>query len=391
MMLNCFCHCKRSFQRRLFLCPLISIAGKVKLQHSDKSICSIIIISLYISPKIIHMKKYTLLILMGLMVLFAKGQNAQFKDLGDTLGPYTIISFEESTPYITILPIPQNIWQIGAPHKTFFNAAYTPPNVIVTDTVNYYPVNNTSSFELIVGNFNTQNMYPSGLFIDFHHKYDSDSLTDGGYITVSWDNGQTWTNIIDDTANFYMVTPAHPWFVFGNNNLYDTSSILINGQHGFTGHSGNWIHSCMAWYDLRMKKQNHPADGKTGGLPDTLRLRFNFVSDGIQQNHEGWMIDQIRIFGIDQGTGIQEYLTGRSHSYFFPNPVKTTASFTMNKTYRNVHYEILDSRGALVSKNDRGTCDEFTFDCTGISPGIYFMKLYLDNQFTDIHRIIIAP
>ena len=41
-----------------------------------------------------------------------------------------------------------NIWQIGAPHKTVFSAAYTAPNVIITDTVNHYPVNDTSVFTI---------------------------------------------------------------------------------------------------------------------------------------------------------------------------------------------------------------------------------------------------
>ncbi len=329
------------------------------------------------------MKKHLLLLSMGLIVLLVNGQYTPYKNVGDTVGPWTVISFEEPTPYITILPLSQNIWQIGAPHKTFFNAAYTLPNAIVTDTMNNYPVNNLSSFELIVGTFNFP-WYPWSVFVDFRHKYDTDTLSDGGYITVSWDNGLTWTNIIDDNNNFFEITPHHPWGPYGNNNLYNSWSILSNGEEGYCGHSGNWIHSCMAWY-------NFPVDKKTDWVPDTMRLRFNFISDSIQQNREGWMIDQIRLFSIDLGSGIQEFLAGRSHSYFFPNPVTTTATFTLNKTYRDVHYEIMDSRGVLISKSDRGTCDEFTFERTGIPPGIYFMRLFLDNHFTDIHRIIIAP
>lgn len=320
--------------------------------------------------------------LFGLSALITNGQFAPFKFPGDTLGPFTVISFEEPSPYVTILPLPQNIWQIGAPHKTYFNAAYTLPNAIVTDTMNDYPVNNLSTFELIVGNFNDL-IYPWNVFIDFHHKYDSDTLSDGGYITVSWDNGLTWVNIINDTSHFFEMTP-HNSFGFGNINLYDIWSVLVNGEQGFTGHSGGWVHSSMAWFTF-------PVDKRTYLVPDTMRLRFNFISDNVQKNREGWMIDQIRLYSIDLGSGIQEYLAGKTHSYFFPNPVATTATFTLYKTYGNVHYEILDSRGSLISKSERGTCDEFTFDRSGIPPGIYFMRLYLDNRYTDIHRIIVAP
>ena len=96
------------------------------------------------------MKKHFLFIIVALNVLIVNGQ------MPDTIGIFTVMSFENSSPYLSIVPLPQNIWQIGVPHKTFFNTAYTLPNAIVTDTMNVYPVNNSSAFELIVGNFNTK-------------------------------------------------------------------------------------------------------------------------------------------------------------------------------------------------------------------------------------------
>jgi hypothetical protein len=311
----------------------------------------------------------------------SRGQGIPYKNVGDTIHPISVISFDEPTSWITILPLQNNIWQIGAPHKTFFNSAYTLPDAIVTDTINDYPLNNFSSFELIVGLFNVPE-YANDLFIDFRHKYDSDTGQDGGYITVSWDNGTTWMNIIDDNLAPYEITPHNPNYGFGNNNLYDYWSFLANGQQGFTGYSGNWIHSCMAWYDLVVKKT-------ANNIPDTVRLRFNFISDNIPHNREGWMIDQIRLFSIDLGMGIPEYLQGKSHSWFYPNPLTKTATFTMNKTYLDVHYELMDTRGVLISTGDRGTCDQFTFERSDLRPGIYFMRLFLGDQIVDIHRIVI--
>jgi hypothetical protein len=332
------------------------------------------------------MKRYLFLVLMLVSVLMVKGQSQSLNITFDTLGPFTYITFEQPSPYLKIIPLTQNIWQIGAPHKTFFNAAYTLPNAIVTDTMNDYPVNNLSTFELIVGNFNTDDYYEGDLFIDFRHKYDSDTLHDGGYITVSWNNGQTWTNIIYDTDYNYMFTPGRPGtgFYYGNTNLYHWYSTLYNGEPGFSGHSSNWVHSCMAWYDLPVNKQ-------VGYLPDTMRLRFNFISDGIQQNHEGWMIDQIRIFAIYFGSNVIPYMEGRTHSYFYPNPVSTTATFTLNETCHNVHYELMDSKGLVISKSNLGTCDEFVFNRNGLPAGIYFMRLFVDNRLTDVHKVVIAP
>ena len=328
------------------------------------------------------MKKATLLITIMLSFLGVKGQNYNFKNPGDTIPQITVISFDEPTQYVTILPLQNNIWQIGGPHKTFFNAPYTPPNVIVTDTMNDYPINNLSTFELIAGQFNLPFPFDE-MFIDFRHKYDCDSLKDGGYITVSWDGGSTWMNIIDDTNAPYMITPHRPYYLYGNENLYNTSTRLANGEHGFTGNSGTWIHSCMAYYDLPLNSKKMRSD--------TTRFRFNFYSDSIQNNREGWMIDQIRLFSIDLGSGIKEYTEGKTHSYFYPNPIRTTATFIMNRTYNDVHYELIDSKGVIISTSNRGTCDEFTFERSNIPPGIYFMKLFLDNQLIDIHRIIITP
>ena len=39
-----------------------------------------------------------------------------------------------------------NIWQIGKPQKIIFDSASTVPNAIVTDTINFYPINNISRF-----------------------------------------------------------------------------------------------------------------------------------------------------------------------------------------------------------------------------------------------------
>jgi hypothetical protein len=327
------------------------------------------------------MKTFTVLVIIVIIALSGNSQNVPYKNFGDTLGPFTIISFEEQTPYITILPLPQNSWQIGAPHKIFFNSSYTLPNALVTDTLNNYPVNNFSTFELVIGNFNNPICYPSNIFLDWRHKFDSDTLNDGGYITVSWDDGLTWTNVIFDDNPFFMYTPANDIGI-GNNNLYNSWPVLVNGEPGFSGHSGDWVHSSLAWFTVPFNK---PIDFP----PDTMRLRFNFVSDNIEQNREGWMIDQIRIYSLDLGYGISEYLAGRSHSWYYPNPVTAAATFNLNRTYQRIQYEIFDDKGILLSRNGKGSGDSFVFERGNLAPGMYIMKLYLDKQIMDVHRIII--
>ena len=72
-----------------------------------------------------------------------------------------------------------NIWQIGKPQKLFLNNSKSQPNAIVTDTLNFYPVKNTSSFVL---GFPWENSWD--ILFSFKQKYNCDTLADGGFIEI---------------------------------------------------------------------------------------------------------------------------------------------------------------------------------------------------------------
>jgi len=332
------------------------------------------------------MKTYILLLVFLGTCLITFPQVPVVDTPGDTIDIWTVINFEEPSPYIHINSSSQNTWQIGAPQKSFFDAAYTVPNTMVTDTLNFYPVNNQSSFDLYLGSFNMGGMwggyYPYDIFIDFRHKFDSDTLMDGGYITVSWDKGITWMNIINDSVYF----GEHPawWLPFGgNSNLYSSENILFNGEPGFSGKSDGWVHTCMAWFVWPVKMAwDFP--------PDTMIIRFNFVSDGNHHDKEGWMIDQIRIFSLDLGSGIRENQPGSKRSHIAPNPVKSSAIVKFDKTYDNVEYSLLDVTGRICAVGEPGKCSQFILDRRNIFPGMYFLKLSINHQFTETHRVIIS-
>jgi hypothetical protein len=296
-------------------------------------------------------------------------QEPVFKSVGDTLGPWTVISFEEPAEYININQTAGNIWQIGTPGKVIFNQAFTIPRAIVTDTMGFYPVNNLSSFDLYIGMFNSY-LYPYDIFIDFRHKYNTDTLQDGGYITVSWDHGQTWSNILRDssTAQYFFATPFRNWGMWGNTNLYDTTSTLSNGEPGFSGNSNGWVHTCMAWYDLPVEKSvNFPLD--------TMILRFNFVSDNDNTNKEGWMIDQIRLYSIDLGSSIHEQKTAPLFSTVTPNPFSATAMVQLSRESDIVSFAVFDVTGRLMSSGVPGKCKSFQISGNNLQKGIYTLRV----------------
>jgi hypothetical protein len=332
------------------------------------------------------MKIYILILVFLGTALLAFPQMRINDSPGDTVDIWTVINFEESSPYIHINPSSQNIWQIGEPQKTFLNSAYSIPNAMVTDTTNFYPANNISSFDLYVGAFNMGGLwgwnYPTDIFIDFRHKFDTDTLMDGGYITVSWDKGLTWMNIINDSV--YIGQHPEWWLPFGgNSNLYSPENTLFNGEPGFSGKSNGWVHTCMTWFVWPVKMAwDFP--------PDTMIIRFNFISDNDHHNKEGWMIDQIRLFSLDLGSGIRENQADRKRSHLAPNPVTSSAIVTFDKIYEDVEYSLLDVTGRICTGGSPVKCNQFTFDRGNISPGIYLLKLIINHQFTETHQIIIS-
>ncbi|HNW74269.1 MAG TPA: T9SS type A sorting domain-containing protein [Bacteroidales bacterium] len=336
------------------------------------------------------MKKISFLfLLLAQMAVFA--QVTEHKSPGDTIGPFTTITFEEPSANISVVASPTNIWQIGVPQKTLFNQAWSLPKAIVTDTMGNYPENNHSIFEFgfgpsAMGGFYAGWFYYS-IFIDFRHQYDTDTLQDGGYISVSWDAGQTFMNILDDTISqqyYYSISPLHPEpSAWGNTNLYQESQTLFNGEHGFSGKSDGWVQSCMAWYAIPVKNPFLALN------QDTLIFRFNFISDNIPSSREGWMIDQIRLFSIDIGGGIREVMPGTQRSFVTPNPAINDALVTLNKIYQDVDFQLYNNIGKCLERRSVTNSDQFTLDVSKLPSGTYFLKILLDRQYSETRKIMI--
>lgn len=137
------------------------------------------------------MKSIFLLIVLIIPGFSLFSQRWYTEDSWDTL------FFESPSPYIRIDSSADNIWQRANPSKIKFDSAWSGDYVMITDSSEFYPVNNHSCFELVLGSHNIRT-YPHSIYIQFQHKYDTDTTRDGCYLTVSWDNGETWSNIIKD-------------------------------------------------------------------------------------------------------------------------------------------------------------------------------------------------
>ena len=226
-----------------------------------------------------------------------------------------------------------NIWQFGTPQKSMFDSAYSPPFAFVTDTINNYSINNTSSILFTV--WSDCNWFQ----INFKHRIDADSLMDGGVIEYSIDSGNTWNNIRG--AN-----------VFFSNNFYPLSNTIASNSNkaGFTGTSG-WIYS---WFIGPI-------------LGPLVQYRFTFTSDSIDTQKNGWIIDDISTVGVM--VGINEFESGAVVK-LYPNPTSNLFAIEMKNPTQFVSAVVLDLKGKEFDISTKPIIDLSKFE-----NGIYLIKI----------------
>ncbi len=284
------------------------------------------------------MKAQFVILILVLLRGVAYGQDPQVEWLVD---------FDSISPvYIDTLN-PDNVWQIGPPQKDLFDSAFSPPNVIVTDTLEYYP--NLTQSEFIVKAPNPS----GGIGMEMYHKYDTDTLLDGGEIEVSYD-GIEWENIGNTT--------------FFSWNEYDYFSNL-----GFNGNSGGWVNTYYYW--------NYPPT-------DTLQIKFIFRSDDIQTNKEGWMLDNI-YFTFDLGIGIDEHDQNNVFTAF-PNPFnhETLIQFA-NPENKNYKLKLFDSGGRLIKTITSIRSNQVRVDRNSLTKGVYIFQLTSDSGKTIKGQLVV--
>jgi hypothetical protein len=292
------------------------------------------------------MKKIYLIIL--LLVFVVRSSTAQFYtqyfDGADTsLWNSIRIQLDTSS---------QNVWQIGTPQKTIFNGAATQPYAIVTDTINFYPANNTSRFIAKVW----LNNWSWGIFaLQWKQKLDMDASFDGGIIEYSVNNGNTWVNVFNNpyVYNFYGFQTANQ----------DT---LANGEFAFSGTDSIWRDIWLC-FDLSWLQQFN--------WNDTALFRFTLLSDSVENSKEGWLIDNmlahITIIHTVNEVEQEHYVN------VYPNPANNIVHIQTQKImeYHIIEQmELVDPLGRIVDKWTN-IPTKFWFDTNKYNEGMYYLKV----------------
>ncbi len=255
-------------------------------------------------------------------------------------------TFLFSTIYNDTISNQNNIWQIGVPNKIIFNSAYSGNRAILTDTLNPYPINDTSSFIIL---------YPIPLSIQavishslrFLYKIDSDTLSDFGKVEMSMDKGISWIDLSDS--------------VFWNGS---SSPIL-------TGNSGSWKNYSL-YFDYNFSQNINSST-------DTLLYKFTFISDSIQTNKDGWMIDDIWIADAYENV---DKLSKLNKVNIYPNPVNDVINVSVNKSNYTVNIYGLDGKLIYTDANTK------QIDMSAFANGIYQVVIITDNQILETIKVV---
>ena len=250
-----------------------------------------------------------------------------------------------------------NIWEIASPHKTVINNAYSAPNVIITDSVNSYPPNDTSFFifkQIDLGGYS----WPHSAELAGYYFVNSDSLKDYGTIEVSLDKGVTWVNIISDSNYSTLI------------NWWTPKPIL-------TGNSNGWQNF---WVSLAGLGSVFPVNDL-----DTILYKFTFISDSIADSLDGLSYDNFQF--CNGAEGIEEKQNNNLIS-IYPNPTNDLLYLSNQTQPERESVQIFNHLGQLVFEEDNFISRIIFTKELKLSDGLYFLK-YSDMKSYAIKKFIV--
>lgn len=170
-------------------------------------------------------------------------------------------------------------------------------------------------------------------------------------------------------------------------NFYDSDDTLTGGKAGFSGKTENWIYSSiqLIWCLPILKSSS---------CGDSVIFRFHFISDPVETNREGWMIDDVFIMWMDMGSGYDEINQPASLT-IFPNPFDKVAVIEYDAANSwKVTITLTDIFGREISvyrnNNQIAGKQRLTLNSEELklSKGIYFLQIQADG-FSQSTKLIL--
>lgn len=270
-------------------------------------------------------------------------------------GPYACIwdGYTNDTAWIDTVDITGQTWQIGEPQKALFNSAYSPVNAMVTKLDTPYPSGDTASF--IIRQIVSRPMdWPNELGLSGYYKMNADSLNDVGLIEFSPDNGHLWINLMHDTVVWDSPKPV------------------------FTGTISEWT-----YFSIFLNNIAYAHNVETG---DTICFRFTFISDSIQTNKDGWMLDDIGFNFV--GEGVAEHNRDGIRITVSPNPFTDFFELNLSEPLSNVELTIYDLLARPLYSVREGKAGSFRVPRDRMISGIYYYGLKSNGKLLATGKLI---
>ncbi len=289
-----------------------------------------------------------------LFVLFIRTISISSQDLIEVNWGGIELSLENTYEYVFLNISNDSVWKIMEPEKDILYLPTGNPDfgiyAIITDTSLYYRRNLSSYF-----NFKLRLSSTDKYTFKFYHKYDFEENIDGGIIETSYDDGETWQNILIDENILETLISF--------NNLYSEDDTIssYNGSPGFTGTLEELTEVTIQF------EPNEYIDG------ETMLLRFTISSDSVDSEHEGWMIDFFSFNGGIQ-IGIEECKFSHNEEIIAYNSSMNIIQFRPDDINDIWLYSI---DGKLIM-NKKDNCIKY-IDITNLSKGLYFI-ICLDKK-----------
>lgn len=289
---------------------------------------------------------------------------------------YDSVSFEYPTNKIVINNPESNMWQIGQPSKSLFNASHGGIKAILTDTTHFYPPNDTSSFIFVIQNPYTWTCFTS---MEFWHKYDMDTIGDMGLIDASYDGGNTWVSVTDTInlpwgSDFWWDPDFHV-----NSGSYTQHPVITNGA------SDGWILSRFNWqWFIPVVTDSIIIN------PDSLMIRFTFISDSLVKNKEGWMIDDILVSSAEwQICSSDKRKEVESEFSVFPNPFQNSTRIQSTRMLRQASMNLYHTSGKRVLQQHIINGNSINLQRDGLAAGLYLLQIIENNRPVFIKKLLI--
>jgi hypothetical protein len=249
------------------------------------------------------------------------------------------------------IPNPENnIWKIGIPTAGILDSTFTGKEAIFAEAQEDNPNDTINCFYISIPV--TYWVWGEGI-LSFYHYYSTDSLFNGGLLEISYDNGATWKNILDDIGHISQN------FV----GVYSENDTIQGGIPAYSGQSSEWVYTELYWWWIALTKKK-----TTESYGDPI-IKFTFVRNTDPTDVNTWIIDGIvfRGYGLAGTVDTPSYFKVTIH----PNPASNQIWVQLVGPMEVIDYEIYNLLGKKVYENQSNRIAQINISL--LDPGIFIL------------------